>query len=67
MYYITFPTAASPSKTSFTLLLGFGAAEVVSAILCHTFKSPAQKRFASYDDEGSQEGRLGQNSQVKGG
>jgi hypothetical protein len=30
----TFPTAASPSKTSFTLLLGFGA--VASAIVRHT-------------------------------
>jgi len=43
MYHITFPTAASPSRTSFTLLLGFGAAGVVSVILCHTFKCPAQK------------------------
>ena len=30
----TFPTAASPRSTSFTLLLGFGAAPVESAILC---------------------------------
>jgi hypothetical protein len=29
----TFPTAASPSRTSFTLLLGFGAAPVDSAML----------------------------------
>lgn len=29
----TFPTAASPRSTSFTLLLGFGAAPVESAIL----------------------------------
>ena len=28
----TFPTAASPSSTSFTLLLGFGAAFAESAI-----------------------------------
>jgi len=60
MYHITFPTAASPSKTSFTLLLGFGAAGVVSAILCHTFKCPSQERFANGDDEGSQKGTLGQ-------
>jgi hypothetical protein len=38
MYGITFPTAASPNKTSFTLLLGFGADAVVSAISGHTFK-----------------------------
>lgn len=29
----TFPTAASPSRTSFTLLLGFGATAVESAML----------------------------------
>jgi hypothetical protein len=54
MYHITFPTAASPSKTSFTLLLGFGAAGVVSAILCPTFKCLAQEQFVNGDDEGSQ-------------
>lgn len=31
-YRATFPTAASPSKTSFTLLLGFGGA-LLSAIV----------------------------------
>lgn len=30
----TFPTAASPSRTSLTLLLGLVAAAVVSAMLC---------------------------------
>jgi hypothetical protein len=37
----TFPTAASPSNTSLTLLLGFGAAapEAESAMIC-AFKFP---------------------------
>jgi hypothetical protein len=34
--HYTFPTAASPKRTSFTVLLGFGA--VASAIVCGTLE-----------------------------
>jgi len=37
----TFPTAASPSSTSFTLLLGFGGAAALSAmVVCRYAEEP---------------------------
>lgn len=37
----TFPTAASPSKTSLTLLLGLGADESAMAVYVHSVSGPA--------------------------